>query len=503
MTKKLIQAVGFAALLIIGGVIGYAIFSSPLTKAAVDAPPQDTYLPVISYKMGLVYYVAPNGQNKSSRGSYSQPWATIEYAVNQVEDGALILVQPGTYNGRVELVRKFPEGITIRAATPYQARLRNDDQVVICFKCQGVTIEGFDIAHSGPGAGRYVIQIQDVTGSGGRRVTLRNNIVHDSYNNDLLKINSGARDIIVEGNMFYNQNGQDNHVDVTSGRDIIIQDNIFFNDFAGSNRPVNNNTGSFLIMKDANGDSDGILGAQHITVRRNIFLNWQGDIGNAFINLGDGSSVSYHHAHNITIENNLFIGNSDVVLHSPFKFTSARKITVRHNTIVGDLPSKAFGFRLADGQQTNNKIFFYNNIWADPTGTMGEDDNGEGAKFASVDNVGSYNLDNNLYWNNGQAIPTNANQPINFTDDNNAFTGNPRLENNHNGLVVPRWIQGQNQFADGSAKIKIAFAQLVEAYGRPAANSAAIDNADPSQSPETDILGQLRSNPDIGAYEMP
>jgi hypothetical protein len=66
--------------------------------------------------------------------------------------------------------------------------------------------------------------------------------MHDSYNNDILKINNGAAQITVEGNMFYNQTGSDEHIDVNSVTDIVIQDNIFFNDFAGSGRSNENDT---------------------------------------------------------------------------------------------------------------------------------------------------------------------------------------------------------------------------------------------------------------------
>ena len=98
--------------------------------------------------------------------------------------------------------------MTVQSEQAYQAQLRHDDTVVICYFCQGITLSGFNIAHTGAGAGRYVIQIQDLNGdgSGGRQVTLRNNIIHDSRNNDLLKINNGADTITVEGNIFYNNN---------------------------------------------------------------------------------------------------------------------------------------------------------------------------------------------------------------------------------------------------------------------------------------------------------
>ena len=201
-----------------------------------------------------VYYVATDGSDLSGDGSDINPWATITQALDSVPDGSTVLVRSGTYNGRVRLRGTFSEGVTVSAQVPYQARLRHDSTVVTCFYGQGITLEGFDIAHDGPGAGALVIQIQDLLGEPGgdsfvSRITLRNNVLHDSYDNDLLKVNNGAGQITVEGNVFYNQTGHDEHIDVNSVTDIVIQDNIFFNDFSGSGRINRDDTGSYIVIK--------------------------------------------------------------------------------------------------------------------------------------------------------------------------------------------------------------------------------------------------------------
>src|SRR5690606_5844235 len=144
----------------------------------------------------------------------------------------------------------------------YAARLRNDATVVTIFEGQGITLSGFDIAHAGPGAGPLVIQIQDLIGDPGgadavSRIVLRNNIIHDSYNNDLIKLNNGARDVTIERNIFYNQAGSDEHIDINSVANVSIQDNIFFSDFAASGRSNEQDTSSYIVIKDSNGDEDG------------------------------------------------------------------------------------------------------------------------------------------------------------------------------------------------------------------------------------------------------
>ncbi|MCP4592797.1 MAG: hypothetical protein GY842_18845, partial [bacterium] len=156
-----------------------------------------TSLTALAVAQGTLY-VATDGNDVTGDGSSGNPWATITHAVDSVSDESLILVRAGLYEGRVRLRQQFANGITVRSETPYQARLRHSGTVVTSYTGQGITLEGFDIAHSGPGAGALVIQIQDLLGAtpGAEprvsRITLRNNVIHDSHNNDLLKINNGA-----------------------------------------------------------------------------------------------------------------------------------------------------------------------------------------------------------------------------------------------------------------------------------------------------------------------
>lgn len=69
------------------------------------------------------YYLAINGDDISGDGSLVKPWVTITHALDNVLDGAIILVRPGIYNGRVRLRGEFDRGVTIRSEVAYQARL--------------------------------------------------------------------------------------------------------------------------------------------------------------------------------------------------------------------------------------------------------------------------------------------------------------------------------------------------------------------------------------------
>ena len=110
-------------------------------------------------------------------------------------------------------------------------------------------------------------------------------------------------------------------------------------------------------------------------------------------------------------------------------------------------------------------------------------------------------LDNNLYYNGGSAIPFDAGELVNYTDDAHGVVADPQLAA-QSGIVLPRWNPGGGQFADGSPSIDEAFRRTVELYGRPAAGSSVVDAASGAQSPADDILGNPRiGTPDLGAVE--
>ena len=454
------------------------------------------------------FYVATDGNDLTGDGSAGLPWATIQHAVESVADDCLILVRPGTYDGRVRLDESFPLGITVRSEVPYQARLRHAGTVVTVFSGQGITLEGFDIAHSGPGGG-LVIQVQDLIGEPGganftSRIVLRDNVIHDSFDNDLLKVNNGAGLVTVEGNVFYNQRGSDEHIDVNGVSDVVVQDNIFFNDFEGSGGVNENNTSSFIVVKDSNPPDPGDPGADRITVRRNVFLNWQGSTGANFVLIGEDGQP-FHEAKNVLVENNLMLGNAANTMRAAFGVKGARDVTFRNNTVIGDLPALAFAMRLnleSAESPENEAIEFYNNIWADPTGTLGAGSSGGSNDFSDTPpaDTTSWALDNNLYWNGGAALPFDPGELINTTDDADGIVADPLL-GAQTAILLPRWT-GAN-FADGSATIRQAFERIVRLYGTPAQGSPIIDAAEPAQAPADDILGRSRDAlPDIGAVEV-
>jgi hypothetical protein len=457
-----------------------------------------------------VYYVATTGSDTSGNGSSGAPWATITHALQSVPDGSTVAVRPGLYSGQVHLVRNFDQGVLVKSETPYQARLRNNGPVVTSYDgCKGITLDGFDIAHSGPGASALVVHL-DGGGILGRVsiITLRNNVLHDSYNNDILKINNSASFITVQGNVFYNQQGSDEHIDANSVTDVQIQDNIFFNDFAGSGRINNNDTSSYIVIKDSNGTDDAVLGSRRVRVQRNIFLNWQGSTGSNFVLVGEDGQ-SFYEAQEVWVENNLMLGNSGEVMRSPLGVKGSRSVIFKHNTVVGDLPSLAFAMRLnVEGNNLpDTDIQLYNNIWSDPNGTMGAENPTRPNDFSDTPpgETQVFTLANNLYWNGGSVIPSDNAELINYDDDAAALVANPQL-GSQSGIILPRWNPASGTFADGSSTIRKAFVRLVLTYGAISSESPAIDAANPATYATEDILGRIRTfgdGADIGAYEFP
>lgn len=444
---------------------------------------------------GGTYCLSPAGSDGGD-GSAARPWLTLAHAAGRIPDnGSTVLLLDGTYTGLQTIARHFKTPATFRAARPYRAVLRNPGghRVLRIYEASNVVLDGLEFEGC-PGKGEYLVHVGTANA---HHVTFQNCILHDSYDNDIVKVNDRASFIAFRGNLFYNQNqhGGDEHLDINTVTDITVEDNVFFNDFGGSGRTNANNTHPFVLIKNSGREPVN----RRFKVRRNVFLNWEGLRDQPFLLIGEDGKP-FHEAEDVMVENNLFLGNSPNDIGGAFGIKGAKNVTFRANTVAGDLPNRGgcFAVRInREGENlVNDGIFFHNNIWSDPTGTMNDFANGPPAESTNVV------LRRNLYWNGGKPIPRDR-AVINAADDPAALVADPGLAD-PKGLVLPRRDPKTGLFLSGSATIRQEFERLVLKHGALPAGSPAVDAADPAHMPADDILGNARpagARPDLGAFE--
>ncbi|MCZ2078862.1 MAG: right-handed parallel beta-helix repeat-containing protein [Bryobacterales bacterium] len=444
---------------------------------------------ILPAQTGSTYFVAPAGSDSAGDGSSARPWATLTKAAASVPDnGSTVVVRNGTYEGLVRISRKFTNPTVFRAENPYRAKFRNRSQLVLMISgAVNIELSGFDFRRSGSTSSPLAIHI-----AASENIVLYNNLIHESYNNDLLKINESSRNILIIGNRFRNQQGSaGQHIDVNGCTNVLIRENIFYNDQATAAGVRMTDTHGFIVIKN----SGGVPESRRTHVTGNVFLNYIGNTGSNFVLIGEDGKP-YHEAQEVVVENNLMIGNSPVKMRAPFGVKGGRDIVFRNNTVAGDLPANAFGMRLNREVRNpvNRGIRFLNNIWSDPTGTM--NDFSDGLPSESTD----LELRNNLYWNGGTAIPVD-NDVLNYVMDPRTILANPLLPSQSAAVVLPSW-RG-DRFSSGTKSIREEFERLVKTYGKPAAGSPVIGRSEAADTPEHDILDAARgAAPDLGAVEV-
>jgi len=451
-----------------------------------------------------VHWVAPEPVgNDTNPGTQEEPWATLEYASHAVPDArCTVWFQDGIYTGDHRIRRQFETFTRFKAINSYQVIFEHDGPVVTITGGSHIIMEGFVFQHSGPGGESLVVQVYRNENAWSEHIVFRNNIFRDSYNSDLLKVYNGSRFVTIANNLFYNQGEADQHIDANSVTDVTIQDNIFFNDFAASGRPVENNTKHYIVIKDSNGDDDGMQGSQRIKVQRNIFMNWQGASGESFLQVGNDGKP-YFEARDVLIQNNLFLGNSEIPIGAAFGVSGAQNVQFINNTISGDLPARAYAARLdiKDDNPKNENILFCNNIWSDPTGTMGagvpEDDDRNEFTDGNPDSTINLVLEHNLYWNGDDIIPDGEIlSPL--WDDPYDVVADPHLDTSFANIVLPVW--NGEKFPSGNASIAQEFLRLAERYGSLPQDSPALWQGSPLCASGHDIFRARRDFvPSFGA----
>jgi hypothetical protein len=459
---------------------------------------------LVSPLHAATFYLSPAGSDTGGNGSRQRPWKTIALAAGKIpDDGSSIVLLDGLYEGAQSVDRQFKRPCVIRAENPYRARLRSpagQNRVLYCYDASNIRFQGLEMFGSGGTRGSYLIHIGTANA---HHLTFDDCIIHDGYNNDLIKINDSTHHILFRNCVFYNQTdrGGDEHFDINTVTDIAVEDSIFFNDYAGSGRPVGNKAHSFVVIKNS-GDTPDVT--RRIAFRRNVFLNWQGKPDQAYILLGEDGQPFFE-AQEVLIENNLFLHNSPVQNWGTLLYKGGLKdITFRGNTVLGRPAVKWTGamsavcLRIAKNPPMGD-LTFANNIFCDPTGRMPQFCDSEAQTFAPGT---KQTLINNLYWNAGKAIPTDPKDVLTPARDPKKIVGDPRLGNPNEAVTLPRWDAAKGRFLSGQATVRAEFERLVRRYAALGDGSPAIDAADPADMPADDILGTKRDRrPDIGCFE--
>ena len=445
---------------------------------------------------GCQRWVAPSGSDRAP-GSRSKPWATLQHAVRAVRDASCtVWFGDGVYLGTNQIHRDFRRRVTFRAVHPYQASFVSPGMALdIEGTSSHMVFQDLQFQQSGPAATGVLVYVSgaDTGVPSPSHIAFRDNIFHDSYGDDLLKIRSRAHSIVVQGNVFYNQADGEQHIDVNGATNVTIADNIFFNDFASSGRTDTRTTKHYIVVKDSAGAADGLVGSRNVTITSNVFLTWQGGV-ESFVAIGN-DGAPYLEALGVLVENNLVVAKGTDRVYAIFTVSGAADVGFVNNTVVGSLPTDAYAFNvnIKGSNPKNRDIVFSNDIWCDPTRTMSPFSGGARSHTIGL------TLDDNLYWNGGALIPRgNLVSPIDR--DPRMVVRDPGLNFDQSQIVVPIWTG--SGFRSGNRTIRQEFVRLVMSYGQIPADSPAVGRALVGRAPSTDILGRRRDrHPDLGAFE--
>ncbi len=387
------------------------------------------------------YYVAKSGSDENS-GTYSQPFLTINKAVETMQGGEVVFVRSGIYNETLVMDRDISgttEKYTVIKAYPGDDVLitQNDEGPglwgpIVLIKGSYILIEGFEISHS---TGRGV---QVWTGSHNNHdVVLRGLNIHHTVNAGIFmeycnnftveecvvwqtnRINdlsgpyydpgswSGAitprraNNIIIRKSKIYESYGEG--INIHGGVDgAIIEDNILWDTYAPAIYPINSrnvlvqrnllyHTNDERFRRNGNPGRGIMMGDEHyfmqehgmtlenITVINNFIAGFQTNIGFWFNGFHDVSALK-----NVCIANNTLVNahsNEPGSLSYSIWFQSTdggSHAAEIKNNIIYQTDESS---GLVDVGTYDGELVFDNNLWS----AMPQDENANGANDIIAD----------------------------------------------------------------------------------------------------------------------
>jgi parallel beta-helix repeat protein len=145
----------------------------------------------VTYAQNSTWHVATYGSDITGDGSETNPFATIQHAIDMAGNGDTILVAQGTYSENISVIQK--NGIHIQGAGADVTTIDGGGSGhVVVFNVASGSISGFTISNSGnnPGYSAGVFTSQ-------ANVSIEDNIITNNHHGITASSNS---DVIIQGN---------------------------------------------------------------------------------------------------------------------------------------------------------------------------------------------------------------------------------------------------------------------------------------------------------------
>jgi parallel beta-helix repeat protein len=305
---------------------------APAPARALGLPNTPTGFPPEA-ALGQTYYVDPSGSDTTGDGSQGHPWASLRHAAGQVEAGATVLINPGTYGGGivVETGGTAAEPVTFRASGPgvIVEGSGGERDAFFIDRASWVVVEGLTIRH----ATRAGLRISQAN-----HVTVRNSTFADNGTWGLFTDFSDYT--TVEDSEAYGS-GDEHGIYISNSSDYPT---------IRRNRLHHNHACGLHMNGDISMGGDGII--SHALVEGNIiYAN----------GLGGGSGINMDGVTDSLVRNNLLYDNhaGGITLYQIDGGSGSQNNLILNNTVLMAADGR-WAINLPDASSTHNKLF--NNI---------------------------------------------------------------------------------------------------------------------------------------------